>query len=106
MSIAVSDHLYKKKVVKDMSGNIIDLYDETDGGWIIRKRQVVNPEKFAELQKKEADRIEAAKAQAYAIQNPQASEARNAPAGKMQELETRIDGMDDKLDAILKALNK
>jgi hypothetical protein len=49
-NINVSGRMARKSVVKDMNGNIINLIDETDGGWIIRNRQVVNPEKFEKMQ--------------------------------------------------------
>ena len=46
------------------------MIDETDGGWIIRARQVVNPVKWNEILKKEEDKRLAAQAQAQQISAP------------------------------------
>jgi len=111
-NINISGHMARKSVVKDTGGNIINLLDETNGGYIIRNRQIVNPERYAELQKLEEDRKIAAQAILHQVESPNA-EMRNMPAnqaqekvGKLEELEKRLDGQDSKLDAILLALNK
>lgn len=102
----------KKSTMKDLNGNIINLVDETDGGWIIRGRQVVNQEKWDALVKKEQDRIEASKAAANAIASPNAEIRNQSPEvarqelSKVNDLEKRIDAQDKKLDAILEALKK
>ena len=67
MSVNVAGHLAKRKVVKDLRGQIIDLIDENNGGWIIKGRQIVNQARWDELQKIEADRREAAKAASMAV---------------------------------------
>ena len=72
--------------MKDMSGNIINLLDETDGGYIIRNRQVVNQEKYDAIVKKEQDRQEAAKAVTMQVSSPHAEE-RNAVPGKQQDMQ-------------------
>lgn len=112
MTVKVSNHLFKKRIVRNTAGNIIDLYDEADGGWIIQKGRVVNQERYNEMLQKEEDR----KTAAQAIQHQKVDEA--APdrtvSGteaiknntKIEELEKRIDGVDTKLDAILNALKK
>lgn len=111
--IRIAGHMARKRIVKNLSGQIIDLMDETDGGWIIRGGQVVNQEKYQELLRKEEDRKKAAKAQTEAIVASAELEAqRNGKAGAVQtgpdrvsELEKRIDAQDSKLDAILEAIN-
>lgn len=74
--------LHKRTIVKDLSGNIISLRDEANGGWIIRDRQVVNEELWNEYVRKEKDKAEAAKAAA----NPKIRE--NYPESKNDEQET------------------
>ena len=56
--------LHKKRVVKDLNGNIIDWYDEAGAGWVVRGRQVVNKEAWNNYVAKQKDRQEAAKAAA------------------------------------------
>jgi len=111
-NINISGHMARKSVVKDTGGNIINLLDEANGGYIIRNRQIVNPERYAELKKLEEDRRLASQAILHQVESPNA-EMRNMPAhqaqergGKLEELEKRLDGQDSKLDAILLALNK
>lgn len=55
-------HLYRKRVVRNLRGEIIDWTDETDGGRIISKGQVLNQSKIDDEAKKEEDRREAAMA--------------------------------------------
>lgn len=88
-----------------MSGQIIDMYDEADGGWIIQKGRVVNEDKYNEMLRKEEDRKIAAQAVTQQASSPQAEERTQAP-GKLEALEKRIDSQDAKLDAILLALKK
>lgn len=95
-----------------MNGQIIDWFDETDGGWIIQKGQIVNPDKFNEFKQKEEDRKIAAQAIAFQKVDDNvpdrtvtATEAvKNST--KLEELETRLNKQDEKLDAILNALKK
>ena len=106
MSIQIG-HLYRKRTVRNLSGQIIDMSDETDGGVIISKGRVVNQAKIDEMKKKEDDRKVAARAEAEAVAVPQhIAEERVAAPSKMQELEKRINAQDEKLDAILAALKK
>lgn len=99
--------LYRKRVVKNTNGDIIDLMDEANGGVIVSKGRVVNQERWNEIVKVEEDKKIAAQAIAHAINNPQAPIAeRNAAPSKVEDLEKRINGMDDKLNAILAALKK
>lgn len=110
MTVKVSDHLYRKSTMRDLSGNIINLIDETNGGYIIRNRQVVNQERWDEIVKIERDKIEAAKAVTHQVSSPHAEQRNGTPAqvkaqpDKLEALEKRIDSQDAKLDAILKAL--
>lgn len=104
-NVNVAGRMMKKSIVKDMNGNIINMMDELNGGWIVRNRQIVNPTRWAELQKIEQDKREAAKAASLAVNNPQAPD-RTATPSKVDALEQRVNGLDAKLDQILNALKK
>lgn len=104
MSVQVG-HLARKRVVKDLAGNIIDMMDEVNGGYIVKGRQVVNPERWAELQAIEEDRKLAAKAVSMQKVDDKAPDRTVIP-GKVEELEKKVVAMDDKLTAILEALKK
>lgn len=116
MGVNISDHLYRKSSIKDMSGNIITLLDEADGGYIVKNRQIVNQDKWDSLVKKEKDRIEAAKAQAMQVENSNAylrNQTQVVQEGQaiikdtqVEELEKKVNSMESKLDAILQAINK
>lgn len=95
--------LYKNKLVRDLNGNIIDWFDEANGGWIVMKRQVVNKEKWEEFLKKQKDKEQASKASTMQKVDPEAPD-RTTPPGKLDELEKRMDGFEGKLDAILEAV--
>lgn len=114
MSVQVGK-LYKNKKVKDMSGNIIDWYDEVNGGWIIKSRQIVNKERWEEEVKKEKDKLEAAKAvtktrtatpQEIALRNGEKIEEVKKENSKVDELEKKVENIDKKMDKILEALSK
>lgn len=101
MSIQVG-HLHKNKIVKDLKGNIIDWYDEANGGWIIKARTVVNQERWQQHLAMLKDRAEAAKAQTmakmrddYPEQNPQQNE-------KVEKLEAELAEMKEMLKQALK----
>lgn len=112
MTIRVANHLFKKRIVRNTAGQIIDWFDEADGGWIIQKGQIVNTQKYDEIQQKEKDKKEAAKAILFQKvddvipdRTVTATEAvKNST--KLEELETRLNKQDEKLDAILNALKK
>jgi len=110
MTIIVTEHLMRKSTMRDINGNIINLIDEATGGYIIRNRQVVDQERWEELQKIERDKQEAAKAITQAVgATPKVVAERNG--GKVEEtkveaLEKKVEGMESKLDKILKALEK
>lgn len=114
-NISVAARMAQKKLVKDFNGNIIDLKDEADGGWIIRNRQVVNQEKYNEMVQKQKDKQEAAKAAALAVSNPQAPNRNVTPknsedvADKIASIEKKVEAVTkdvaDKFDSILKILN-
>ncbi len=87
-NINVSGHMARKSITRDLSGNIINLIDETDGGWIIRNRRVVNEDKYNNLLKKEEDRKIAAKA--VLDQGSSAGVDRTAPPSKVEELNKQI----------------
>lgn len=103
-------NLRRKSVLKDTSGNIINLLDETDGGWIVRGRQVVNQAKYDELVKKEHDKNVASKAVVEQVVAPKS--AVDSRAGitplppTVTPLEKRVNDMENKLDQILNALKK
>jgi len=112
MGVEIAGRMSRRKLVKDLQGNIIDLLDESDGGWIVRNRNIVNEEKWAELQKKEQDKIEASKAIAMAKTNENAPDrtvdlkTAEENIKKQSDTDKRIDGLESKLDKILKALDK
>lgn len=104
-------NLRRKSITKDISGNIINWIDETDGGWIVRARQVVNPEKWNRFVKAEEDKKVAAQAVAEQVTAPKSVENLRAgikstvnPQNKVDELEKKVDNMESKLDAILAKL--
>lgn len=100
-------HLYKKRTVRNLSGGIIDLIDESNGGVIISKGRVVNQERINEMAKIEEDKKTAAIAFTAEVSAPQAvQEQRVVAPTKMQEMEKKIEAQDVKLDAILKLLEK
>lgn len=111
MTVNIASRMARKRVVKDMRGNIIDLIDENDGGYIIRNRQIVNQEKYQEILKKEADKREAAQAMAKAITPPpeviemrqggQASKDIKEMKEQFNEFKKEVD---TKFDAILQAI--
>jgi hypothetical protein len=105
MSINVSGHLYRKKLVKDLQGNIIDWFDEANGGWIIRKGQVVNQVRLDEEAKHQEDKRMAAQAQANPVESPNAPDRIAAPS-KVEALEKRVESMEGTLEKILKAVSK
>lgn len=111
-NINVHGHLYKKRIVRNTAGQIIDWQDEANGGWIIRKGQIVNQERYDEWKKQEEDKKIAAQAILNQKVDPNAPDrtvtAKEAveQQNKQQELEQRIDAQDKKLDAILEALSK
>lgn len=96
--------LHRKRTVRSLSGNIIDMTDDY-GRDIIRKGNVVNQEAVNELAAKEKDRQTAAQSITAKVESPHVEE-RVAPPTKMAELEKKVEGMESKLDAILNALKK
>jgi uncharacterized protein YceH (UPF0502 family) len=98
----------RKSVVKDLNGNIITMLDETDGGYIVRNRNIVNQEKWAEYLKKEEDKKIAAQAILHQKVDDHAPDRTVSPAqnAKVEALEKKVEDMDSKLDAILKAISK
>lgn len=98
-------HLFKKRILRNSAGQILDLFDETSGGYIIKRGQIVNQEAYKELLKKEEDRKVAATAEANQISAPQSTaEERTASPSKMEALEKRINDQDAKLEAKLDAI--
>lgn len=105
----VVGRLAKNKIVKDFNGGIIDWFDEAKGGWIVQKRAIVNMEAWNAHLQKEKDRAEAASAIGKAkIRDdyPENADGTNSSSPKVQELENKVNAMDDKLNAILEALKK
>ena len=127
-NINVSGHMSKKTIVRNLAGNIIDLRDEANGGWIIRGGRVVNENAFEALVQKQNDVKEASRAvlnqvtvskeiedQRAGIATPPKPETNPvvptvaptvAPTDRVAVLETKVQDMDSKLDAILNALKK
>ncbi len=102
----------RKSIAKNTAGQIIDWLDETNGGWIIRKGQIVNQEKYEEFKKIEEDKKLAAQAIAFQkVSNDVPDRTVTATEAiqnnkRMDDLEAKISEQDNKLDAILKALQK
>ena len=103
-NINVHGRMAKKSTVRDMNGRIINMVDETNGGYIIKNYQVVNQEAYNEILKKEEDRKLAAKAITMQKTEENAPDRTVAPS-KVDALEKKVEGMETKLDAILKALS-
>lgn len=110
-NINIAPRMARRSVVRDIRGNIIDLLDESDGGYIIRKGVIVNQEKYDEIKKKEADRKEAAQAMAKAVTPPpEVVEMRQGhiPNKDINELKEQFSSfkkeVDTKFDAILEAI--
>jgi hypothetical protein len=99
--------LFRKRTVRNLSGQVVDMRDDADGGIIISKGQVVNQEKINEIAAKEKDRQTAAVASTVQVDAPDhvAEERVTAPT-KIQEIEKKIAEQDTKLDAILALLSK
>lgn len=112
MTTKIAQHMFRKKIIKNTNGQIIDLYDESNGGWIIQKGQVVNEEVYNEMLKKEEDARTAAQAIVHQKVDDNAPD-RNVTGSeaiknnnRLDELEEKIKAQDSKLDAILNALSK
>ena len=122
-NINIAGRMAKKVVTKNTAGQIINLLDETNGGWIIRGGRVVNEEAYNKLVQKENDRKESAKAIVNQVEAPK--EVQDMRAGKVplpkvdveqvkteavptkskvDMLEDKVNDMDNKLDKILNAL--
>lgn len=98
--------LHKNRKVKDLNGNIIDWFDEANGGWIVKSRQVVNIERWNQEMAKQKDRELAAQAAAspkIRADYPETKESNPQVASKLEE---RVDKMEQTLEAILKAVSK
>lgn len=112
MSVQVASKMARNKLVKDTQGNIIDWYDDKQGGWIVQKGQIVNKQAWDAHVQREKDRREAA----VAITKQRVDDSlpdRTQTPGKLGELEEKIketekkmSDMDTKLDAILNAIKK
>ena len=108
--------LRKKSILRDTNGRIINWLDEANGGWIIRNRQVVNHERYNEEVQKEKDKITAASAIAQQVSaTPEnlalrtgviRTDSPTESPSKVDELEKKVNDMDSKLEAILKAVAK
>lgn len=108
----------KKAITKDLNGNIINMLDETNGGYIIRNRQIVNQDRWNEILKKEEDRKLAAQAILHQRVDPDVSDRSKLgiPASEAlknlnnknmvnnSKLEERVSGLESKLDNIIKLL--
>jgi hypothetical protein len=104
-------NLRRKSITRDMNGNIINWLDEADGGWIIRGRQIVNQAKYDAYLKAENDKMIASKAVIEQVAATKEAEALRSGAvvqstTPTNDLEKRVNDMESKLDAILKAVNK
>ena len=107
-NINIASRMAHKRITRNTAGQIIDWMDETQGGWIIKKGQIVNEEAYQAHLKKEEDKRLAAQAVVHQISNPDTVNGTATPEQnkKITELETKVSEMDNKLDAILNALKK
>jgi len=105
MTINIAPRMARKSKVVDMAGNIIDLLDETSGGYIIRRRQIVNPEKWQEHLQKEQDKRKAAQAMTEAISNP-SSVDRNVNPKEESALKVEVEGLKKQLAELLELAKK
>ncbi len=99
----------RKMVVRDLQGNIRDMRDDTSGGWIVRSGQVVNKEKWDELQKIEQDKKDAALAftkaqEAQGMVTQEILAARAGAPSMTAELEKRVDKLEGGIEEILSLL--
>lgn len=100
-------HLFRKRTVRNLAGQIVDMTDEANGGVIIAKGNIVNHERFAEIKKVEDDKKIAAQAISQQVSAPVAVvEDRTVAPSKTQELEKRMDSMEGNIGEILKLLQK
>lgn len=106
MTINTNTYRFKKRTVRDSAGNIIDLLDEANGGYIIKNRQVVNQERYQEMMKVEQDRKEAAMAQALARTDESLPNRNVDPVSTnlKKEFDVFKKEVDDKFNAILEAI--
>ena len=102
MSVNVG-HLFRKRTVRDLNGNIIDMSDDTKGGAIVSKGNVVNQVAMDELIAKENDKKPAAVA--FTVNHDAPEEVReqrtNAP-GKVEKLEAELAEMKEMMAELLK----
>lgn len=107
MSTINVGHLFRKRTVRKLNGQIIDMSDEANGGAIISRGNIVNPERYEEILRKEEDKRKAAEAKLHAIEpKPEVLEQRAAQPGRIDNLEKKVADQDKKLDAILDLLTK
>lgn len=92
--------------MRNLAGQIVEWFDESNGGYIIKGGQIVNQERYDEEKKKEADRKVAATAQANAISSDSAPPERTAAPGKIDVLEKKVESMEGNITEILKLLKK
>lgn len=100
-------HLFRKKTVRALNGQIIDMTDEANGGVIISKGNIVNHERFEEIRREEEDKKKAAIAvtqQAAAPANV-VEERLTAPT-RIQEVEKKVQDMEGNINKILELLQK
>lgn len=100
--------LHKKSIVRGLDGGIRDMRDEANGGWIVRGGSVVNQEKWGEYCKMLKDKEDSAKALAQPKIREDYSETKDATPepSRVDKLEEKVEALDSKLDAILKAVSK
>ena len=55
-NVKIADRLFRKSVLRDLSGNIRNWRDDENGGWIVKDYQIVNQARIDELAKIEEDR--------------------------------------------------
>jgi len=100
--------LHKKTIVRGLDGGIRDMRDEANGGWIVRGGSVVNQERWNDYLKALKDKEDSAKAFAEPKIRQDYPETKDgiAESSRVDKLEEKVEALDSKLDAILKAVSK
>lgn len=106
-------HLYKKRTIRNLDGSIKFMEDEANGGVIIRNGVVVNQARLDELAAIEEDKRRAATAFTQPVEaspdvvpTERNSQAPKVGESKVEQLEKKVEGIENNISAILQLLQK
>ena len=106
-------HLYKKRTIRNLDGSIKFMEDEANGGVLIRNGQVINQERINELARIEEDKRKAAtaftqpaEASPDVVHVERNTVAPKVGESKVEQLEKKVEGMENNIAAILALLQK